>query len=200
MGSELTVSSDRGRGSTFSFHAFVDERPQEDKRAADALNGRSPFAVSQVEEDLELSEDDPFAEEVKMMTTKTIPRFNTDEEWNQGSSPRSVQSVSLSNENLFLGTTGLDNMEVAEELSFRGNDQRGRTIQTNSKKNIEQLQLSRSLSVPREGYQNGCGHPAILVVDDQGFNRLVMQDLLKRHFFIDVDLVRLCRSDIFCAG
>lgn len=133
-----------------------------------------------------------------MMSTKTIPRFNTEEESGQLSSPRSERSVSLTNENLFRGvTTGLESMEVAEELSSRRGVLRGRAIPTNSKKNIEQLLLSRSLSVPREGYMNSCGHPAILVVDDQGFNRLVMKDLLNKHFRLEVDLVCLIQKDIF---
>ena len=38
---------------------------------------------------------------------------------------------------------------------------------------------------------SSCGHAAVLVVDDQPFNRLVMTDLLNRRFGLEVDVVRM---------
>ena len=136
------------------------------------------------------------------MSTKTIPRLNTDVGNDGGAvssrrglvaGPSSGRSCSLSH-----GTfVEAEECEVAEELFSREAEStrrkllRSRSIRSNFKERVGRFASSRSQSVPRGGYVNRCGHAAVLVVDDQAFNRLVMTDLLNRRFGLSVDVVRI---------
>ena len=91
MGSEISVSSEPGHGSTFSFLMHIDENPHEDQLIAESLNDQNQLSDRLTLEDVDLSEGDQLAEEIKQMSTKTIQRFNTEEEKDGNFSLRTLQ-------------------------------------------------------------------------------------------------------------